>query len=288
LSEDVRGHQRRSLRDEGCPNFADDPFVRHWLSRLDELERLTDPRRPDSEHNKDAAATEALGIASTLAAYVSGWAVDHKVGLAIEGLGNIPDRKITERSPAYNEARQNVNDHRHEAAGLQSAELTSGVKRKALSNLMYANVGGLPVSLCDPLAEALEALEYGETLPLLEREKDHLKRKFRELRLQLRALRYVEYQYALLTRKRGEKSRLQRAAAEAFGVSFPTLRGWESRLREWDPLRVEDALALASFWGKAARGVGDGRFEPYFGLSMLQKAGADYKAIQASRKTKND
>jgi hypothetical protein len=289
LSEETRNRQRRLLRDEGCPNFADDPVVRQMLTRLDELERLTDPRRPDSERDKDIVASKALGIASELAAYVSGWAVDHKVGLAIEGLGNIPDLMITARTPAYNEVRETVNSHRHETAGLRSPELASGIKRKALSNLLDANIGGLPESLRDPLADALEALEYGETLPLFEPEKEGRKRKFRELQLQLRALRYIEYQFALGGRKHGEKSRIQQVAAEAFGVSVVTLRGWESRLRsKWDRLRVENALTRASYWGDAARAVGDGRFERYFGLSVLQKSGADYKAIQGFSQTKSN
>jgi len=251
------------------------------LSRLDELERLTDPRRPDSERDKDAAASKALGIASELAAYVSGWAADHKVGLAIEGIGNIPDLMTTARTPAYNRLRETVSSHRHETAGLRSAELTSRMKRKALSNLMDANINGPHWSLYASLADALEALEYGEPLPLLEPEKDGRKRKFRELKLQLNALRYVEYQFAVVGGKHGEKSKIQGTAAEAFGVSVVTLRGWESRLRtNLGCLRVENALTRASFFGAGARTVGDGRFERYFGLSMLQKSGVDYKAIQ--------
>jgi hypothetical protein len=281
LSEETRDHQRRLLRDEGCPNFADDPIVRQMLSRLDELERLTDPRRPDSEHDKDASASKALGIASELAAYVSGWAVDHKVGLAIEGLGNIPDLMTTARTPDYNKVRETVNSHRHETAGLRSAELTSRIKRKALSNLIDANINGPHWSLHASLADALEALEYGETLPLLERKKGGRKRKFRELKLQLDALRYVEYQFALVGSKHGEKSKIQEAAAEAFGVDIVTLRGWESRLRsKLDFFTVENALTRALYFGKGARAVADGRFERYFGQSMLQKSGAEYKAIQ--------
>ena len=96
------------------------------------------------------------------------------------------------------------------------------IKRKALSNLIHANIGGLPESLRESLADALEALEYGETLPLLQRKKEGRKRKFRELQLQLRALRYIEYQFALGGREYGE---IQDTAVKAFGVDVVTLRG---------------------------------------------------------------
>jgi hypothetical protein len=149
---------RRKLRDENSPSFAGDPIVTEMLSRLDQLERQTDPRRADSENEKDAAAGQALKIASELAAYVAGWAVDHKVGLAIDGYGNIPDLMLTARTPAYNELRETVNSHQHEASGLQPAKLASSTKRKALANLFRFNIGGLDEPLRDSLAEALEAL----------------------------------------------------------------------------------------------------------------------------------
>jgi hypothetical protein len=184
MTKEKHEYARRLQRTEHSPNFADDSVVRDMLLRLDQLERQTDPQHPDSKYDKDASANKALRIVSELCVYVSGWAMDHKIGLAIEGFGNIPDLATQTRTAAYKELRKSVNSHRHEAAG-QSRDLASGVQRKALSNLFNAIASSPRGSLCDPLAEALQALEYGETFPIFDAIKGGRKRQFRELRLQL-------------------------------------------------------------------------------------------------------
>jgi hypothetical protein len=264
MTEERREYVRRLQRAEHSPNFADDPVVRDMLLRLDQLERHTDPHHPDSEHNKDASANKALRIASDLIAYLSGWAIDHKIGLAIEGFGNIPGLATQTRTPAYNKLRESVNNHRHEAAG-QSRDLTSGVQRKALSNLFNA-MASPRQSLCDPLAEALQALEYGETLPILEPAKEGRKRKFRELKLQLWALCFIEYEQALGVLK----NQLQSKVKEAFGVSESTVRGWERQLpTQLDPFSVDHALSRAKHCGEVDRANGSMHFERTWGLTAL-------------------
>ena len=206
MTDERRERGRKLQRAEDSPNFADDPAVRDMLLRLDQLERQTDPQHPDSKSDKDALANKALRIVSELCAYVSGWAVDHKIGLAIEGFGNIPDLATQTSTLAYKQIRESVNSHRHEAAG-QSRDLPSGVQRKGLSNLFNAMASPFHKSLCDPLAEALEALEYGETLPIFEPVKKGRKRQFRELKLQLWALCFIEYQQVLGGEKKYGSSR---------------------------------------------------------------------------------
>jgi hypothetical protein len=286
MTEQTREYARRFKRDEDRPNFSDDPLVRDMLLRLDKLERQTDHQHQDSENDKDALANKALRIASELGAYVSGWAVDHKIGLAIEGLGNIPDLGIQTRTPAYNQLRASVNSHRHEAAGRgRSTDLASRVQRRALSSLFNAMTSGVRESLYDPLAEALEALEYGETLPILEPVKDGRKRKFRELKLQLRALCYIEYMQVLAA----PKNQLQSKVKEAFGVSESTVRGWERQLpTQLDPFHVENALSRAKRCGEADRANGSMHFERIWGLTALSEWGVEYKAIQGFNQTKSD
>jgi hypothetical protein len=273
--------ERRYARSEGT-SFADDPHVQDLLARLDGLERSTDPRLPGGEVDKDAVALKALKIASELASYVSGWAMDHKIGLAIEGLGNIPDLAVMDRTPAYDELRETVNGHQHEAAAVRATELAHHVQRRALYNLLAVNIGGLPEILRAPLAESLEALDYGETLPLLKAEKDGKKRQLRELKLQLYALGCIEYLRVL-----GEaKYKLQLTAADAFGVSDSTVRGWEYRLRtEWDAFRVANVLSRAKRLGMLCRANGDLRFERFFGMSALKHYGSEYKSVQRSKQS---
>jgi hypothetical protein len=284
MTEEKREYARRLRRAEHSPNFSDDPVVREMLLRLDQLERQTDPQHPDSEYDKDASANKALRIAAELGAYVSGWALDHKIGLAIEGLGNIPDLAIQTRTPAYNKLRKSVNSHRHETAG-QSTDLPTGVQRKALSNLFNTMASGFHTSLCDPLAEALEALEYGETLPIFEPVKSGRKKQFRELKLQLRALCFIEYKQVL----GNPKNQLQADVEKAFGVSVPTVRGWERQLpTQLDPFHVANALSRAKRCGEADRANGSMRFDRIWGKTALSEWGAEYKVIQGFNKPKSD
>jgi hypothetical protein len=285
MTEDKREYARRLQRAEDSPNFADDPVVRDMLLRLDQLERQTDPQRRDSEHDKDASANKVLRIISDLSAYVAGWAIDHKIGLAIEGLGNIPDLASQMRTPAYSEHRESVNSHRHEAAG-QSRDLAAGEQRKALSNLFNAMAASPRGSLCDPLAEALLALEYGETLPIFDAVKRGRKRQFRELRLQLYALCFIEYKEVL---GGGKKYELQSEVEKAFGVSRSTVRGWERLLPEQlDSFYVANALSRARRCGEADRENNSASFDRFWGRAALSAWGAEYKNVQGFTKPKSD
>jgi hypothetical protein len=178
-----------------------------------------------------------------------------------------------------------VNSHRHETAG-QSTDLPISVQRKALSNLFNAMAIGFHKSLLAPIAEALEALEYGETLPIFEPVKGGRKKQFRELKLQLRALCFIEYKQVLGTLK---KYHLQANVEEAFGVSVSTVRGWERQLpTQLDPFHVENALSRAKRCGEADRANGSMHFERIWGSTALSEWGVEYKAIQGFNQTKSD
>jgi hypothetical protein len=280
MTEDRREYARRLQRSGHSPNFTDDSVVREMLLQLDRLERQTDPQHPDSDCDKDASANKALRIVSELCDYVSGWAMDHKIGLAIEGFGNIPDLAMETRTSDYKELRKSVNSHQHEAAG-QSRDLASGVQRKALSNLFNA-MSSPRVSLWDPLAEALLALEYGETRPILEPVKGGLKKGFRELTLQLFALCFIEYKRGL----GGRKYKLLAEVEEAFGVSPDTVRGWGRWLpKQLDPFYVARALSRAKRCAEVDRDNASPNFDQTFGKAALSKWGAEYKDVPRFRKT---
>jgi hypothetical protein len=210
--------------------------------------------------------------------------MDHKIGLAIEGFGNIPDLATETRTANYAELRKSVNSHRHETAG-QSKNLPSGVQRKGLSNLFNAMASSPRVSLWDPLAEALLALEYGETCPILEPVKGGLKKGLRELTLQLFALCFIEYKRGL----GGLKYKLQSEVEEAFGVSFDTVRGWGLWLpKQLDPFYVARALSRAKRCGELDRDNKSPNFDKAFGKAALSAWGAEYKDIQGFSKPKSD
>ena len=100
----------------------------------------------------------------------------------------------------YLKKRALVDSHEHERAGAAASRKPISdpiVARRLLINLLYANPGGFDPAIQDAAVEALRSLYYGETLPLLDPERRNKKRGYRELRLQLRALGFVEYRVAL-------------------------------------------------------------------------------------------
>lgn len=261
-------------------SFRDDPVVLQLLQELDDLERRTSPLQADSQDNKDAAANEALSLASRLAAHVSGWAVRHKIGLALHGHRNIPDIIPTARTPEYNALRAEFDNHRHEAQGSSlDAAMTDKAQRAALSNLMSCKIGGVPEMLARSISDALDALDFGNTVSLLEAEKDYRKHTLGETKLQLFALCYVEFNHA----RGGRKLALLKDVANEFGVSEDTARGWERRLREWDTHQVTNAFSRAQHLGKMYHQTNDPRYDRVFGLLPLKRWAAEYKTLLRDR-----
>ena len=83
--------------------LIDTKYVRLMLERLDELEKKTRPSASsgDVAEGKDLAARQALKTVGDLVRYVAGWAIDHQVGLAIEGLEFVPLPPSAEKHPQY-------------------------------------------------------------------------------------------------------------------------------------------------------------------------------------------
>lgn len=95
--------------------------VADLIDQLRELETKTDPKGgAQSAKGKHLAASEALGIASTLVRELAGWALDHQAGLALKGLKDVPlaenAKKPAEDSDNSNTPPTN-DDHRHEWYG---------------------------------------------------------------------------------------------------------------------------------------------------------------------------
>src|SRR5262249_1279168 len=135
---------------------------------------------------------------------------------------------------------------------------------------------------------AIEALDYGEVQPLLKAVQGNRKRKLTELRLQLRALAFVEYRVG-----RGKKKYIaQDEVASALGVDRDTILSWGPRLRaEFGSLEVARTLAFAKNSGsneereqrqRHISGATDtlSSWEYRYGSQALGKLGKDYRAAQ--------
>jgi hypothetical protein len=241
--------RHRELRDfagKGV-SLAEDSYVRQLLGELDTLEQKTRPSiGSESAKGKDLAAFRTLKIARQLVEHVAGWAIDHQIGLASEGLKFVPlQPSAMKNHPQYLEKRASVDSHDHEKTGgvLTSSEgIEPFFARKCLVNVLRANPGAMPGWLRDKTIEGLEALDYGEVQPIFAPINEGRKRDLTELRLQLQALAMVAYR-----RKLGlTKEKALEQVAYALSKSPNTILSWETRLRnEFGRLEVDRTLTFA-------------------------------------------
>ena len=237
--------------------LAEDGYVRLLLNRLDNLERKTRPSTgEESAKGKDLAAFSALEIAGELTEHVAGWAIDHEVGLAVEGLKFVPLQPSgTKSNPQYLSDRATVDSHAHEKIGSLAplGEAGAFFARKCLTNLLRCNPGAMPEWLRSMTIEGLEALDYGEVQPMFLPLNEGRKRELTALKLQLRVIAMVAYRRKLGLRR-------QKALEEvggALSVAPNTILSWVQRLRnEFGRLEVDRIIAFAenhASWVAAAR-----------------------------------
>lgn len=233
---------------EHLGKLVDTKYVKMMLNRLDELEAKTRPSAgASSADGKDLAAFGALLEIQRFTKHVAGWAINHQVGLALEGMKFVPlQPRATKNHPQYLSQRALVDDHIHEKAGAVASfegDDDPLLARKALLNLLRANPGAIPTRFLRDLIESLEALDYGEVRPLLTPINSGRKRNLTELRLQLRAIGLIQFRRGMgLTKERAVDE-----VASAMGVGHETVKSWENRLKnEFGALEVERTKELAS------------------------------------------
>ena len=230
--------------------LIDTKYVRLMLERLDELEKKTRPSASassgDAAEGKDLAARQAMTIVAGLVRYAAGWAIDHQVGLAIEGLEFVPlPPSATGKHPKYLRERSLVDRHQHEKEGgivPCREEDNPRAVRRCLLNLLRSNPGGMPGWLVQKAIDGLEALDYGEVQPLFAPVSSGRKRDLTLLKLQLRAIATVEYR-----RRLGfSKEKALAVVSDALNVSPHTPLSWEPRLRnEFGELKVMNEISIA-------------------------------------------
>jgi DNA-binding transcriptional regulator YiaG len=268
-------------------------LVADQIDRLFELAERTDPELGADPHRKDARAFDALRAMSWLCEVLAGWAVDHGVGLALEGrqfLVNGP--QDAQKLPGFIADRAEVDSHRHEIAGRNirryRTDVDAQTMRLAIHNVLRTGIGGLPPSISISLTDAIEALELGEVQPLLKAKKSSRKVTLRQLRLQLQAISFIAFRQALGA---SQFSAIE-DVANAYGVSFDTVRGWEPRVRKALGSRKVDnervgAKNAASYVALARKQRLTGQpFDPYastFGSrhddAALAAVGLEYRSL---------
>jgi len=289
--ERVWSRRYREIRDgiTGPPAqiLKDDPQVSDVLAELDKLEQTSRPALGFGldDRGKDWAAFHALFLVGWLVDYVAGWAIDHQRGLAQKGLCSLEAtvRKGKISSPEYNKRRAAVDLHDHERTGTLRDDLDPLQARKFLFNVL------LPMSdrlgLPHEIIEAIEALDFGETLPILQRTYTTKRTGLIEYRAKLSAIAFIEYEKQKGTLK--HKSTEQ--VIKAFAVTGDVVKDWKTELRiALGALEVDHVLERARFYGKEYTGVAEPndeievsiRFycEEEYGKPALLAAAKRYKA----------
>jgi hypothetical protein len=209
---------RQLVVDEGSDRFL--------ATELEKMERDTRPSAGSvSASGKDKAAFRALSFAASLMNDLAGWAIDHQRGLAIVGLeAAMPFSE--DISPAFVALRERNDQHDHEIRGKLEQDLTPVQARLFILNVLRPM--SRQFSFLGDLIVALEALQFGETLPILQATNTR-KTGLIENRAKLTALCHMAYE----KRKGTNKNRTVDDIADLFAANSETItKNWAKQTRE--------------------------------------------------------
>jgi hypothetical protein len=253
--ERVPSHRYREIRDginvEPAQALKDDPEVIRILNALDILERGSRPSLGADANEKDVAASYAIAFAGDLVDYVAGWAIDHQRGLAQRTLGERELRKEQFKSPIkptfeprYPAPEPPDEDHRDEKEGAFRGPLDPVQTRRFLFEFLS---GLAPRLVPRDVVEAIEALDYGETLPIFQSAYTSKRTGLIEFRAKLRAIMFIEYES-----KKGIKKRFSvDKVVDAFAVTRDAVKDWKADLRvALGKFEVEAAIERAHAGGQ--------------------------------------
>lgn len=258
-------------------------FVLRILDSLQKLEEQSRPGEHDNSSGKDMAAFKALREAAVLVNQIAGWALDHQRGLAEKGLRFVPRvPSQTKSSPVYLESKAAVDTHEHERVGSLRNELDTDQTRRFIINILHAMDFGL--GLPNDFVEALEALEFGETLPLVKAKATSKRTGLTAYRAKLSAMAFVEYQY----KKGMKKHQSMEDVAHQFASTRDAVKDWPIELRKaLGNFEVERTLTAARNSGTQylveQRNIVDGPwlcdyFEEHYGRPAMLRAATRFKA----------
>jgi hypothetical protein len=269
--------------------LSENSIVLRMLDSIQELEEQSRPGEDDNAPGKDMAAFKALSEAAVLVNQIAGWALDHQRGLAEKGLKFVPSVPTDAKSSAaYLESKAAVDTHEHERLGSLRNDLSIAQQRRFVINILRAmDLGlGLPYDF----VEALEALEFGETLPFVEPIHTSKRTGLTTYRAKLTAIAFVEYQ----SKKGVKKHQSMDEVAREFGQSRDAVKDWPVDLREvLGNSEVDHILTHARICGaqylEERRNLSNEDswceyFEQHYGRPAMLRAAAQFKA--RSKKTR--
>jgi hypothetical protein len=247
--------QLRLIRPERIDRTAID-------SALGELERLAgyETHNPNSSLEKDAYARHVLRLAGKLVGPLLRWAINHETGQVLADVRparlpmphKLSDAKYMQRIKQRNLA---ANSHDNELRGARYGGGDPVLDRRIAARVLGLISSGMGFHPGVALAAALEALDQGETVPLLA-----LTKKGRHFRpatldnLRLHALMHIEFRHGCGMLKRDAV----KVVAEKFGKTVDAIHQWAKRLpKEMDPEYVSGTLENVYLRGMMAAALAD-------------------------------
>ncbi len=192
--------------------------VQQLVEELLDLEAKTHPQNPEPGE-KELYSIAAVHLAGQLVEKLAGWAMDHRAGMILNGATVYPWPEDDQEAPLQ------ANDHRHEAMGSAYLrnEAPSDPRRDRHIVAEIMRWGALlPRTLRDELLEAIKAVDFGETRPLLLPVKGQRKKAYTSWQLRLNAVRHVYFLWG--TGETKEEAFFQ--VGKAYGVSSDTVDSW--------------------------------------------------------------
>ena len=213
------------------------------LETISELNRLKAENQLSAGHveGKDRASHTAILAACQLVDTLAGWAFNHQIGVVINETLDFPNPfgeivKVKNRSE-HKERQRLLDEHRHETTASACLFNDPIQNRRILARLFRLDMPGLPLALSIKIATALEAIDFGETMPLLARNGIGRQKTYRKQVLRFWAALHVEYLRGL-GRPRQDALAL---VGDAYDRAPETIEGWISDL----PSKVGHAMNIA-------------------------------------------
>ena len=169
------------------------------VDKLLRLEQETHPRNSmvngqvtGAIAEKDENSRLAFMAVSDLVEMLAGWAIDHQIGLVLNGtLGGA----AAPHDGGYSEAQRKANNHVHEAIATGYDFADTKTNRHILTALLNHGHGPFPISIVIEAINALTALDMGETQPFVapSRGVGQESQSYSKWRLRYWAVLHVEY-----------------------------------------------------------------------------------------------
>jgi hypothetical protein len=211
-------------------------YLIELIDELLEIEASTHPSEgPCPEKNE--LSKDAFMVAGRLLERSIGWAIDHRIGLALDG---VPSDALE------------VSDHIHEskAGDYGAMDDEFQIDRRVLRSLLSALSYVIPTKLNGQVQPALRSLEIGEPSEFFDPMVRVRSIRYRLWMLRLEALEHLEFSRGMNVKRDDAKANV----ADAYGIAPDTLDKWSTKLNQelLGISHAEEAKGHARNRGKAA------------------------------------